>query len=186
MTGYWHRKKIVRLLVVGITAAVLLTAMVLLDRPLKTEAAPQGIVSLELAGSYEKARRILASWGESGRRNATLSLWIDYAFLIAYAVVLSWLCAGVAHNWTHSQPRIRRMGFILAGCQWIAALLDSFENSFLLHILSGSTAVYLPLAARWSALVKFTLIACGWLYILIGGSFRAVCYFRSAHDRFGN
>ncbi len=69
MTGYWHRKKIVRLLVVGITAAVLLTAMVLLDRPLKTEAAPRGIVSFELAGTYEKPG---AYWHPGARAGAAM------------------------------------------------------------------------------------------------------------------
>lgn len=177
--GYW-RRNMVLLIVGGITAAALLRVMVLLDRPLKTAPAPQGIVSFELAGTYENVQRILISWGENGRRNAVLSLKVDYAFLIAYALVLYLLCAGVARSWPERYPYIRRLGFILAGGQWVAALLDSLENFLLQLILNGSAASHLPLAARWCALVKFTLIACGGLYILLAGGIRIISHSRSA------
>jgi hypothetical protein len=181
--GYWHRRKVVLLIVSGITAAALLAVMVRLDRPLKTEVAPRGIVSFELAGSYENAHRILASWGENGHRHAALSLRVDYAFLIAYALLLYLLCAGVASSWPERCPYIRRMGFLLAGGQWVAALLDIIENILLQQILNGSTAAHLPLVARWCALVKFTLVAGGGLYIFWAGGMRVVCHWRSPHGR---
>ncbi len=169
--GAFNRKQLTVLVAAAMVAAVLLAIMVRLDRPLRTKAAPLGIVSFELAGSPEAARRIITSWGPAGRHSAALSLWVDYAFLISYALVLSALCTGVARAWPSAGSRVRRMGFILAGCQWMAALLDLVENILLQQILSGAAAPLAPLAARWCALTKFSLIACGWLYIAIAGGF---------------
>ncbi len=182
--GRFNRKNIILLAAVAMVATVLLATMVRLDQPLRTAAAPRGIVSFELAGSPEAIREILISWGVDGRRNAALSLQLDYAFLLAYALVLSLLCTGVAHAWPESHPRLRRTGFILAGCQWLAALLDLVENILLQNILAGATASFLPLVARWCALVKFSLIACGWLYIVIAGGIRVFAHRRIAGDRF--
>ncbi len=134
--GEGPRQNTTLLVISGIVAAALLAVMILLDRPLRTAEAPRGIVSFELAGSFEKAQRVLASWGETGRRNAALSLGVDYAFLIAYALVLYLLCTRVARRWPERYPYIRRVGFILAGCQWVAALLDSIENILLQQILN--------------------------------------------------
>ena len=182
--GRFSRKNIILLLSCAIVAAVLLASMVRLDQPLRTTAAPRGIVSFELAGSPETTREILASWGKDGRRNAALSLGVDYAFLLSYALVLGLLCTGVAHEWPQSHPYVRRTGFILAGCQWLAASLDLAENILLQNILAGATASFLPLAARWCALVKFGLIACGWLYIVTAGGIRILCHRRLARGRF--
>ena len=55
--------------------------MLILDRPLRTPAAPQGIVSYELAGTLPRAQEILASWGERGRLFAGVGLGLDYLYL---------------------------------------------------------------------------------------------------------
>ena len=72
---------------------------------------------------------------------------------------------------------------LLAACQWLAALLDAAENLLLQSILAGASGGYLPLTARWCALVKFALIACGWLYILLAGGIRVIRYFASQAGR---
>jgi hypothetical protein len=128
----------------GIVSAVLLAAMLWPDRPLRAPVAPRGIISLELAGSYAAARNIIASWTIAGRRNAALSLWWDYVFLVAYALVLSLLCGAAAASWPECHRRIRRAGRLPARAQWAAAL------------------------------VKFTLIACGGAYIVRAGGGRLV------------
>jgi hypothetical protein len=110
---------------------VLLAIMVRLDQPLRTAAAPRGIISLELAGSPESAQRILASWDSAARRNARLSLGLDYIFLLIYALMLSRLCLIVARRWPASHRGIRRAGLVLGWAQWCAALLDIGENIML-------------------------------------------------------
>ncbi len=167
--GRFNRQNIFLLVAGMILAALLLVIMLRLDRPLRTADAPRGIVSFELAGTPAAVRDIMASWGPEARRNAALSLKVDYAFILAYALVLFLLCTGVAHQWPPSYPITRRLGFILGGCQWLAGALDGVENIMLQSILGGATASGLPLAARWCALVKFGLIACAWIYIVIAG-----------------
>lgn len=181
--GCCNRQHILLLVVGGIVSTALLATMAWLDQPLRTTAAPRGIVSLELAGSHEKAHRIIESWGPEGHRNARLSLWLDYGFLVGYALVLSLLCWMVAIGWPERFRRLKRAGFLLGGCQWAAALLDIIENIMLQKILAGSTASGLPLVARWSALIKFTLIAGGWLYILLAGGIRVIHLWRSQIGR---
>ncbi|MDP3938069.1 MAG: hypothetical protein Q8R92_08020, partial [Deltaproteobacteria bacterium] len=50
--------------VVTVLTLVLIAVMSAFDLPLRTEAAPQGIVSFELAGSAARAGEILASWDQ--------------------------------------------------------------------------------------------------------------------------
>src|SRR5574340_1086526 len=50
------------LLVFLVLMLVLLAVFAALDEPIRTAAAPQGIVSFELAGTVEKAGEIVASW----------------------------------------------------------------------------------------------------------------------------
>lgn len=171
------RRNTIVVLAVGLTvAAVLLTAMVRLDQPLRTAAAPHGIVSFELAGTPAMVQAILASWGSDGRRQALLSLRLDYLFLIAYALVLWMLCRMVASAWPDRYRRLSRTGSIVGNAQWAAALLDVIENSMLQIILAGSLAALPPLVARWCALVKFTLIACAWFYIVTAGGVRLLWF----------
>ncbi len=79
------RQKGAFVLSVAITLAVMAGLMVL-DRPLKTEAAPHGMVSFELVGDLCLARKMVESWGQTGRVYAGLSLGLDYLFLVAYPV----------------------------------------------------------------------------------------------------
>jgi hypothetical protein len=62
-----------------------------LDVPLRTDAAPDGIVSFELAGTIGRAGEILASWGtlselgglsifQPARTDLAFSLGLDYLF----------------------------------------------------------------------------------------------------------
>jgi len=48
-----------------------------------------GIVTLELAGTADKAHVILTNWGAEGRRAARRDLWLDLGLILGYAVGLS-------------------------------------------------------------------------------------------------
>src|ERR1044072_789268 len=47
-----------------------------------------GILTCEVTGGEVRADEILAEWGEEGRDAARESLWIDFAFLLAYGAFL--------------------------------------------------------------------------------------------------
>src|SRR3954447_6954291 len=44
-----------------------------------------GIIPFELAGTPERSRRIMETWGRSGQRAARSSLILDYPYLVTYS-----------------------------------------------------------------------------------------------------
>jgi hypothetical protein len=162
-----HRKGA---LVLSLTLClVLLMVMQALDGPLKTEAAPHGIISYELAKTPFVAQRILASWNQNAKIHAALSLGIDYLFMSVYAFFIGLACVQLGRRFRDRLPKMGKAGFMLAWCQLLAALCDAMENLALFRLLSGSTQEMWPLTAWCCAVVKFTLVGIGWLYILCGG-----------------
>ena len=79
-------------------ALTLILSIVLqaVDAPLKTTAAPQGIVSYELAGNVVEAQRILDSWNPTARLYAAFSLGLDTLYMPAYAIAIGLACAWAA------------------------------------------------------------------------------------------
>ena len=139
-----------------------------LDGPLKTEAAPSGIVSFELAGRLPLAQSILESWGQVGQVHAGLSLGLDYLFLITYASSIALGCVLVARNLSQRVEFLSFAGVLLAWAQFGAALLDCVENYALIQILLGSQQESWPAMAWWCAVPKFLIVAAGLAYVCIG------------------
>ena len=140
-----------------------------LDRPLQTAAAPQGIVSFELAGTLANAQGILDSWGAKGRVYAGLSLGIDYLFMVAYAGAIGLGCTLIGGVLLSRRRRLGVLSWLLAWGLIAAGLLDALENFSLIQTLLGSAETLWPPIARASATGKFLLIALGLLYVLIAG-----------------
>ncbi len=88
------------LIVSGVATLALFLAMGPAEERMK-EHGP-GMVTFELTGGQDRAGEILAEWGEEGQDAARESLWIDYAFLIAYgvfltlAIAIAYVGAGIA------------------------------------------------------------------------------------------
>lgn len=154
---------------ISLSLAVLLFGILLWQgAPLRNEASPLGIVSLELAGTPERAARILESWqlraaapagpGEqqaaiqqpshSAAEAAFRSLLLGFPFLLSYALGLSLasLRAG------------GRLGVAFAWLIWLAALLDAVENTLLLRLMSEGAHSPLPEFAFVCAAAKFLLV----------------------------
>lgn len=148
---------------------VLMVWLRILDRPLQTPAAPQGIVSYELSGTLANAQAIIDSWGAEGRVYAGLSLGIDYLFMLAYAGAIGLGCALIGGRLSSRRKRLGALGGLLAWGLIVAGLLDALENFALIQTLLGSTETMWPPIARGSAVGKFLLITLGLLYALIGG-----------------
>ena len=153
--------------VVGATlllAAVLMAVLQLLDAPLKTTAAPAGIVSYELAGTAPAAQAILQSWDAQARVYAGVSLGLDYLFIPAYATAIGLGCVIVARG-LRLGIRARRVGRLLAWGMVLAALADALENGALLRLLlSAEASAPWPSVARAAALTKFALLGAGLVY----------------------
>jgi len=149
-------------------STLLLTGMLILDQALISESAPRGIVSLELAGSIDGVRKILTAWGSEGKAYATLSLGLDYLFLIVYASFISLACVRIARHFKFRFSLVGAWGFVLGWAQFLAALLDGIENFALIKLVFGSLRETWPIIARWCAVVKFGIVGVGLVYILTG------------------
>jgi len=154
------------LLISFFLSLTLLTAMHSLDQTLITQTAPRGIVSFELAGSIEKVGQILKEWGPEGKAYATLSLGLDYLFLIVYALFISLACVRITRYLAVKFSLLAAWGFGLGWAQLLAALLDAIENFTLINLALTSQRESWPVIARWCALVKFGIAGTGIVYIL--------------------
>ncbi|MFZ5880115.1 MAG: hypothetical protein ACOY0R_12155 [Chloroflexota bacterium] len=137
-----------------------------LDTPMKTPAAPNGIVSYELAGTVEKSAAMLASWDESARLNVAFGLGFDYLFMPIYAIFIALatlLAAGRHQGW------LRSLGAAAGWGAFLAALFDAVENFALWHILSYGASDPWPGLAAVCASIKFFFFIAGILYAAGGG-----------------
>jgi hypothetical protein len=163
---------------------VLLAVFQVLDAPLRTPAAPNGVVSFELAGTPFQAQAILDSWqeiaslvsGVAGEPTpgmvsqvyslAAFGLGIDYLFMPVYATALAlgiMLAAGRHENW------FGMLGAWLGWAAYAAALFDAVENYALARMLLANEVWSLyPQVAAFSASIKFVLLLLGLFYALAG------------------
>lgn len=151
-----------------------------LDAPLHTEAAPQGIVSFELAGSARQSGAILASWRQTsllassvpgGNPDipnipyiyAAFELGLDYLFMPAYALTLSLglLLASGRHGGI-----LRRAGGWMGWAAFAAAGFDAVENYGLFRIMTVGSMGSWPQEAAACATAKFALLLAGILFAL--------------------
>lgn len=141
-----------------LSAAVMFVALIIINLPLQTETAPQGIVSFQLALTAEHARGILDSWQSEGLQWAQVSLWLDFVFIATYLMALFHLTRYLMRD----RPGIRERKI----AQWVrnlfatAAVNDIAENILLLNNLESPTDM-ITLAATLCALVKFTGLTLG-------------------------
>ncbi len=136
-----------------------------LDTPMRTSAAPSGVVSFELAGSAPAAGAMVASWDPRARLNAAFGLGFDFLFMPVYATALS---AGVCLAAKRRRgAKWSAVGLFLAWGAFGAILFDATENIALFAILGGNLGIN-PQIAFWCASFKFALIVAGLVYGLAG------------------
>jgi len=144
---------------------ILFAVFRVLDQPLRTSAAPNGIVSFELAGTAETVEYMLASWSREGKFNAAFGLGIDYLFMPLYAFALAFdtlLAAGRHAGW------IKSLGAVTGYGAFAAALFDAVENYALFQILLSKIYPPYPEIAAFCATIKFALLLLGLLYSIAG------------------
>ena len=152
-----------------IATLIVMAVFQLLDRPLRTSAAPNGIVSFELAGSVENARAMIDSWDDRTRLYTALGLGLDYLFMLLYATTIAIACLWSAGVYAMSGWPIAGWGGLVAWGVWLAAALDGVENYSLWQLLKGPVVNPWPGIARWCASIKFALITIAMLYGITGG-----------------
>ncbi len=144
---------------------ILFAVFRVLDAPLRTLAAPNGIVSFELAGSTAAAQSMINSWDARAELFAAFGLGIDYLFMPTYAWALS---LGILLAAGRHAGAFAKVGAPLGWGAFAAALFDAVENYSLFQILSGNRFSPWPEIAFWNANAKFGLLLLGLVYALIG------------------
>lgn len=176
-----HRKRF--FLTFVFLTVVMFAILRILDQPLRTDAAPNGIVSFELAGDPVTAKAITDSWQQisrllssvAGKPNpdivntpyllAAFVLGLDYLFMPLYAFAFAFgtlLVAQKHPGW------IRSFAVLAAYGAFAAVLFDAAENYSLMKILLGAYQTSYPAIAAFCASVKFSLLIFGLLVGLMG------------------
>ncbi|MCL7945634.1 hypothetical protein [Marinobacter sp. ATCH36] len=141
-----------------LVTAALLIILVLINQPLQTGSAPQGIVSFQMAATADQSMAIIRSWRQGDLLWAHVSLWLDFLFVPAYLVTLIFL----TNHLTRDRPGVRERNV----ARWVKALFvaagtaDMGENILLLNNMDPPTDM-LSLSATICALVKFTGLMLG-------------------------
>jgi hypothetical protein len=168
VTLYPPQRKAIFILAV-VVAVVMTLIMNVIGKPLITTAAPAGIVSFEMAGTSSQAQIILDSWDTRAKQFAAFSLGFDYLYMLAYATAISLGCLLTALAIQEQSWPFGSLGAPIALGMWLAAAFDAVENLALSFILLGGAAAEIwPAIARFCALVKFSLIFIGLIYVFFG------------------
>ena len=144
---------------------ILFAVFRVLDAPLRTPAAPNGIVSFELAGNIKPAAEILGSWDARAQLFAAFGLGLDYLFMPAYALALS---LGILLAAGRHAGAFAKLGAWLGWGALIAPLFDAVENFSLWQLMLGDFQALWPRLAALCATLKFVFLLLGLAYALIG------------------
>lgn len=145
------------------TFALLAATLNRQGEPLRTEAAPLGILSYEFSWTGDRAGDILGSWDADTTRH---QLYLDFPFLVVYPVLLSLVCAMLA---ARRVCRLSDAGIFLSWWVLAAAPLDAIENLALLRMVNHGPHGALAGLAGVSATLKFALLLTALTWILIQG-----------------
>jgi hypothetical protein len=158
-----------RALIASAIASLAIGAVLLVLDTRMMDAGGPGIVGFEVAGSEDRAAEILADWGDEGADAARASLWIDFAYLIAYGtflVLAAWTTRDLARarGWT----RMAALGTAVIPLAAAAAAFDAIEDVGLLLAVDRHGGAFAPRLAQVCATLKFALLAVTIAYLLAG------------------
>lgn len=162
-------KYLIVIILISFAATVgLMLAMSSLNEVLVSAEPHYSIIDFELAFTEDKAGTILKTWGPDLQREALKSLYIDFAYLVSYALFLS----SLALLLTRSQhTTLQRTGVVIARMPWVAAALDVMENIFLIHVVTSSIPGTSVFCAGICAVIKFGLVGIAIAFIIAGGGY---------------
>jgi hypothetical protein len=161
------------LILLAIATIAIGIVLIVLDGRMRDTGGP-GIVGFEFAGSEERASEILADWGDRGQDAARASLWIDYAYLLAYGAFLVLAAAATRElAATRGWRRMAAAGVAAIPIAAAAASFDAIEDVGLLIALDGHGGDAAPLLAAICATLKFAALAFVIAYLAIGLVLRA-------------
>jgi hypothetical protein len=137
-----------------VATVVLFIAIDRLAIPLRTDAAPLGLVSLQFASNPTAAEAILASWSAVSRSRLLWAHGLDLLLPIAYALAIGLAATNRATMSPAAAPAAR----FAAGAGVMAALADQVENVAMFGTILFRPTWFTVLPTRAAAAVKFVLL----------------------------
>jgi hypothetical protein len=158
-----------RALIASAVAALLIGAVLVVLDGRMTDAGGPGIVGFEFAGTEDRATEILAEWGDEGIDAAKASLWIDYAYILAYGTFLT-LAAAATRDLARGRgwSRMAAFGSVAIPFAVAGAAFDAIEDVGLLLAVDGHGGGFAPRLAQVCASLKFALLAATISYLVAG------------------
>ena len=156
----------------GVASLLIGAVLVTLDGRMM-DAGGTGIIGFELAGSEDRAREILADWGDDGSDAAKASLWLDYAYIVAYGTFLV-LAAAATRDLAARRGwgRMSSLGLPVMTFAAAAAAFDAIEDVGLLLAVNERGGELAPRLGQVCAILKFSLLAVVIAYLLAGLALR--------------
>ena len=159
-----HEDAQLRLFAAAMLVTIALSAwLTVLGNALTTAAAPEGIVTFELARTAAGANLILESWDARAREAAMLVQGIDFLFLVGYPLCFSLAALRLGRRlggvW-------QRVGLPIAWAILLAAPLDVVENLALIRQIEFGASDTAAGIAWACAVPKFALVAVAALFVL--------------------
>ena len=136
-------------------AVGLLIAITILGLPLRTDAAPLGLVSLQFAASPDVAARMLDSWVSVLRSRVLWTHGLDLVLPFAYALAVGTAATRAAARAASVGPSAQ----IAAGAVLVAAFADQVENVAMALTIAVVPSWGSLLVTLASATIKFATLA---------------------------
>jgi hypothetical protein len=137
----------------------------------KTNVAPFGIVSFQIAGKPLMSQLILEKWRSlpDGHFWVTVSLVADYAFMIAYSTLLALIALRLGRKLATRDESNMKVATFVAWLQTLALPLDMIENSVHLVMLNGGSPETYTRVGFVCALAKFACLGAFTMFALVSG-----------------
>jgi hypothetical protein len=128
---------------------------------------PANIVQFEMAHTISAAQSIITAWGESGVREARISIYLDFVFLILYSWAIGLGCR-MAGNFSDIRL-FKSSSIFFMRAAWFAGACDLIENFSMLFTLSHLNEFSVSMSFYF-AVIKFLIAAIALIFILLASS----------------
>jgi hypothetical protein len=127
------------------------------------------VPDLQFMRTSSEAAELIARLGPSGMDAAQMAHYLDFPYIVTYALALSAACIVLAARAAdRGRTRLAALGPLFAWFAVIGAGLDALENVAILLVLDGSTGQPWPAIAFGFASVKWMLLAVVVVFLVVG------------------
>lgn len=158
------RNDVRRALTIAVAAVIATAALVgFYNDCLTTETSPNAIVSLELAGSYDLADKVVEAW-HGVMYEVKFAIYTDFGFIFAYTFALLVLLITAERSIQNATIEIWKTPALITkiafALPWVAFWCDTFENIFMLVFLSRQTPIvyYLFFVLAYTKFISIVLV----------------------------